>query len=295
MSFRLQAKHLSITYPQASFALEDGLTFLRNKSSGSRNVVSVVICSETHADGSFHRHAYVKYSARINVTNPRFFDFAGCHPNVQSTTNVNAWLNYIREDGDFLEWHAEESSGGIYENAETMDERSFFEWALANRVPYGFAQRAWDSSRKAVNQITFSDDNNPFLDLNLPLSRELANYHLSTDLTNILVGPTGCGKTVYAFRNLVKPMLMISHIDDLKYLDPTLHRSILFDDMKFDHMPIQAQIHLCDRGLPRSIHRRYGTTLIPPGIQVLITCNELPFAWDPAIARRCHQLQIHDI
>lgn len=295
MSYRFQGKHVSLTYPQASFALEDGLTYLRNKSSGSRTVTKVVICSETHADGSLHRHAYVRYSGRINLSNPRFFDFAGCHPNVQSTNNIQAWINYIQEDGDFLEWEAESQGGSLYENAETMDERGFFEWANTNRVPYGFAQRAWESSRRAVNQITFDDDNNPFLDLNLPNNRELGNHLLSTDLTNILVGPTGCGKTVYCFRNLIKPMLMVSHIDDLKHFDPTRHRSVLFDDMKFDHLPLQAQIHLCDRGLPRSIHRRYGTTLIPAGVQVAITCNERPFQYHPAIARRCHSLIINEV
>lgn len=293
MAFRIQAKHISLTYPRADFSLEDGLTFLRNRPSGSRQVIAVSICSETHADGSLHRHAYVRYSARVNISNPRFFDFAGCHPNVQATANVDAWLNYIREDGEFLEWTKDETSNGIYENAETMDERSFFGWALENRIPYGFAQRAWDTSRRIVSQITFDDANNPFLDLNLPPTRKIANYHLSTDLTNVLVGPTGCGKTVYAFRNLLKPMLMVSHIDDLKHFDLATHKSVLFDDMKFDHLPVQAQIHLCDRGLPRSIHRRYGTTLIPAGIQVMITCNERPFQYHPAIVRRLNQLIIN--
>lgn len=296
MSFRLQAKHIALTYPQASFALEDGLTFLRNRPAGSSNVVAVAICSETHADGALHRHAYVRYDRRINITSASFFDFAGCHPNVQACRNVAAWNNYIREDGVFLEWESDnQTATGLYENAATMDEVTFFEWASRTRIPYGYAQRAWDVARSPVRHITFGENeaSNPFLDTNGPLSRDFANYTLSQELTNVLVGPSGCGKTLFCFRHLVRPFLLVSHIDDLKYFDPKKHLGILYDDMKFEHLPIQAQIHLCDRGVPRSIHRRYGTTLIPAGIQVAVTCNEIPFAYHAAIARRCNRLLIN--
>ncbi|AFR11834.1 Rep [Nepavirus] len=278
MTFRLQGRHIAITYSRCDYALDDILAFLKNKHSGSRTVQHVIVCSETHQDGSFHRHAYVRYSGKVNITNPEYFKFRHAQCNIQPCRNVAAWNNYVRKDGDFVEWEEDAtSSNGLYENAQNMGEADFFQWALRSKIQFGYAQRAWDTQKKAAKLITFDEDNNPFLDLNLPLTQELAGWHLSTNLTNVLVGPTGCGKTVYCFRNLLKPMLLISHIDDLKHFDPNLHRSILFDDMKFDQWPIQAQIHLCDRGLPRSIHRRYGTTLIPAGIQIAITCNENSF------------------
>lgn len=294
MSYRLQARHVSITYPRADFSLEDGLALLRNKTSGSRRVTHVIISSETHEDGGLHRHAYVRFNARINISNERFFDFGLFHPNVQAVQNVSAWINYVKKDGTFLEWQSEQSEGNLYANAETMDESTFFQWAVDSRIGYGYAQRAWDTSRREVNQITYDAENNPFLDLNITPNRELGTYSLSRELTNVIIGPTGCGKTVYAFRHLIKPMLLVSHIDDLKHFDARRHLSVLFDDMKFDHMPVQAQIHLCDRGLPRSIHRRYGTTLIPAGIQIAITCNERPFVYHPAIVRRCNTLLINE-
>lgn len=295
MSFRLQARHIALTYPKADFSLEDGLTFLRNRPSGSANVVAVAICSETHADGSLHRHAYVRYDRRVHITNNRFFDFATFHPNVQACRNVAAWNNYIREDGEFLEWESDnQNATGLYENAATMDEVTFFEWASRARIPYGYAQRAWDMARSPMRHITFGTDEttSPFLDTSGPLGRDFAGYSLSQELTNVLVGYSGCGKTLFCFRHLIRPFLLISHMDDLKYFDSTVHKAILYDDMKFDHLPLQAQIHICDRGVPRSIHRRYGTTLIPAGIQVAITCNEIPFTYHPAIARRCNRLLI---
>lgn len=294
MSFRLQGRHLALTYPRCDVPIADLLAYLRTKHSGVRQIQAVAVSSETHEDGSFHRHAYVRYSGKVNIVNPRFFDYNGAHCNIQACRNTTAWNNYIRKDGEYLEWEEANTTGaGLYENAEAMDENNFFEWALRAKIPYGFAQRAWETQRKASKLITFDDENNPFLDLNLPMREELSTWNLSRDLTNVLVGPTGCGKTVYCFRNLLKPMLLISHIDDLKHFEPLVHRSVLFDDMRFDHLPIQAQIHLCDRGLPRSIHRRYGTTLIPAGVQVAITCNEIPFAYHEAIQRRCNRLLIN--
>lgn len=294
MPFRLQARHIALTYPRCDNELSDLLNFLKGKHSGSRLVQRVVVSSEAHEDGSLHRHAYVRYSGKVNIGNANYFDHNGFHCNVQACQNVAAWENYIRKDDNFLEWNADNiQTSSLYENAEGMGEVEYFEWALRSRVPYGFAQRAWERARRASKTITFDDDNNPFADLNLPMRRELSEFHLSTDLTNVLVGPTGCGKTVYCFRELQKPMLLISHIDDLKHFEAQTHRSVLFDDMRFDHLPIQAQIHLCDRGLPRSIHRRYGTTLIPAGIQVAITCNEIPLAYHEAISRRVNRLLIN--
>nr|UOF78304.1 rep protein [Cressdnaviricota sp.] len=296
MTFRLQGKHLALTYPRADFNIDDGLTFLRNLTTGSRSVKSVIVCSETHEDGSYHRHAYVRFSAKVNISNPRFFDFANFHPNVQACQNVAAWKNYVRMDGNFVEWEddTDEDDNNIYQAAKRMAEEEYFEYCIKKRIPYGYAERAWQKNSSPVDSITFNEDNNPYIELNLPLPRAIAEYSLSDNLTNVLVGPTGCGKTIYCFRNLKTPFLMISHIDDLRYFCPNRHKAILFDDMKFEHLPLQAQIHFVDRGLPRSIHRRYGTTLIPPGIQVAITCNEIPFMWHPAIARRCNRLLINE-
>jgi len=292
--FRIQAKNFSITYPQADFSLEDGLTYLRNKRFVDALPVHVIICSETHADGTLHRHAFVKYARKINLRNERFFDFGGRHPNIQATTNVNAWINYIKEDGSFLEWTSDAvaAQDHLFERARTMPEESYYEQARAERIPFGYAQHAWSTVNNDAERLTFHRDPND--EFNFAFNRPLSEFPLARNLTNVIVGPTGCGKTLFLCRHLEKPMLLISHIDDLKYLNPRVHKSILFDDMSFDHMPVTAQIHLCDRNLPRSIHRRYGTTLIPVSMQVAVSCNTRPFVWDPAIVRRCNTLIINE-
>lgn len=294
MVFRLQAKHISLTYPRCDCSLEDLMTYLRNKQTGSRTPIRVLVCSEEHEDGGLHRHAYVEYNHRININNPRFFDFGSFHANVQACQNVHAWINYIKEDGHFEEWNAQPASQEtLTMRAANMAADDYFEWCLNNRIPYGYAQRAHSAVRSTVNEITYDSENNPFLELNLPLERELSNFRIINNLTNVIVGPSGCGKTFYCFRNLPMPILLISHIDDLRYLDATRHKSILFDDMSFTHLPLQAQIHICDRVLGRSIHRRYGTTLIPPSIVLAVTCNDIPFTLQAPIRRRTNILLIN--
>lgn len=112
-------------------------------------------------------------------------------------------------------------------------------------------------------------------------------------LALVLVGPTGCGKTVWARRHAPKPALFVRHLDRLREFNPNYHKSIIFDDMKFTHMPTQAQIHLVDQYCHSDIHCRYTTASIPPGTPKIFTCNERPFEDHPAIRRRIHYVQVN--
>lgn len=102
----------------------------------------------------------------------------------------------------------------------------------------------------------------------------------------IIQGPPGCGKTNWAKKYCQKPALFISHLDRLKDLDISFHKSIIFDDMDFKHLPRTSQIHLVDRENPRDIHVRYNVAFIPARIEKIFTCNEYPFLADPAVSRR---------
>lgn len=288
--FRVQATSFSLTWPQSSFDINECLNYLKSITIGRASVVEVIVCSETHESGDLHRHGYVRFNRRIDLRDPNRFDFEGRHANVQRTTNVPAWKNYIREDGDFVEWNSDPQSDNLFEWARTLTGEEFWERARRANIGYGYARNAWDTVSSELNTITMGDD--PNADLNIVLPESLSNFEFSTQLTNIIVGPTGCGKTFISLRRMTKPILFVTHVDQLRHFSPQIHRSILFDDMAFNHLPLQAQIHLVDRGLPRSIHRRYGTTLIPPGIQVTITCNERPVTWDPPINRRINYLLI---
>jgi len=109
----------------------------------------------------------------------------------------------------------------------------------------------------------------------------------------ILIGDSGIGKTTAAKQIIPKPTLFVSHIDDLKHFKSEIHKSILFDDVCFNHYPVQSQIHLVDFDNPRSIHVRYGVAKIPAGIAKIFTCNEDPLnLLHPAISRRVQVIRV---
>jgi len=87
----------------------------------------------------------------------------------------------------------------------------------------------------------------------------------------VLWGDSGAGKTTLA-RVLLPKALIVSHMDDLCNYT-VKHDGIIFDDMSFTHIPREAQIHLVDNDLPRSIHCRYRTASIPAMTKKIFTTN----------------------
>jgi hypothetical protein len=86
-----------------------------------------------------------------------------------------------------------------------------------------------------------------------------------------------------------KPALLVSHIDRLKSFSPTIHKSIIFDDMNFKRLHREAQIHITDTNDARDIHIRYGIVHIPAKTPKIFTGNYLMFNDDPAILRRINK------
>ncbi len=98
----------------------------------------------------------------------------------------------------------------------------------------------------------------------------------------IFFGPPGCGKTSYALSLFENPLL-VSHIDQLKFLEPNNHDGIVFDDMNFrgsgEHekgrWPVGSCIHLVDTAYHRDINVKHTTAYIPAGMK-RIFCTNMP-------------------
>lgn len=88
----------------------------------------------------------------------------------------------------------------------------------------------------------------------------------------LLTGLSGSGKTQWALAHFKNP-LFVSHIDKLKILSPD-HDGIVFDDMAFDHWPVESVIHLLDMDMEREIHLRYGNATIPAYTRKIFTTNK---------------------
>lgn len=103
----------------------------------------------------------------------------------------------------------------------------------------------------------------------------------------VIIGPSGCGKTTIARHIAPKPALFCTHVDTLRQFRPGYHKSIIFDDVNFTHIPREGQINIVEFEQPRAIHVRYGVVTIPAGVVKVFTANVLPISTnDPAIARR---------
>lgn len=270
-----------LTYPQCPIERDTLWDFLHRK-----GITWAIIARELHQDGNPHLHAVIDWGRKKDIRSQSFFDFQGYHPNIQSCTNRIASITYCKKDGDFTEYGhngSEEEQEDLVALASQSTEPSFFGRCLANKIPYAYAKKFWDMAhvdRGAVVETGNSPPPNricPTLQFHI-----LPNQPASL----ILVGPTGCGKTSWALKRAVKPALVVSHIDDLRKFDSNFHKTIIFDDMKFTHMPLQAQIHLVDQDISRSIHCRYGTATIPANTWKIFTCNQFPFNRDPAVLRR---------
>lgn len=99
---------------------------------------------------------------------------------------------------------------------------------------------------------------------------------LDFDKSNVIIGPSGIGKTYFALAHFKNP-LFVTHIDQLGDLEKE-HDGIVFDDMDFKHIPPVHQIHLLEQETPVHYHIRYTTAFIPARTKKIFCCNEDPFS-----------------
>lgn len=284
MVFKFDSCYVFLTYPHSSFTHDEFHQWLES-------VCPTEWCrvaSESHADGDPHVHCVAKFVRRFQSRQERVFDYQGRHPNIQQVRSVPKAIAYVAKDGQFTDYGSVPESSTKRSISEALslagqaDEGDYLKACLEAKVPFQYAKR-FRELEFADKTCVIGDDYvaNPEWEC-----ATLQSKALSGNVCSVLVGPTGCGKSAWAKRVAPKPALWVSHIDVLRLFKPGFHQSIIFDDMAFKHMPLQAQIHLVDWVDSRQIHCRYGYATIPAGTTKIFTCNEFPFAEHPAIARR---------
>lgn len=126
MPFRLQSKKLFLTYPQCPIDKEIALDLLKEILTNF-GPSYIVVSSELHQDGSPHLHAFValnkKYDSRqpdcLDLINPA--DDARYHGNYQGARNAGHSKQYVKKDGNFIEW-GQEGGGGKRSRDEAFEE-----------------------------------------------------------------------------------------------------------------------------------------------------------------------------
>lgn len=273
----MDSKTFFLTYPQSSFQFDDLYEFYNS----IKPVEWARISREKHEDGSDHHHAIIRFTTRVKTrSNLTLFDFRGRHPNIQCPRNIKHVLEYVAKDRDYQDFGQIPTADSVYDNlvqfAKAHDRNSFDKTALAGRISYMWAEHLWKRHSGSLQTIREPNQGTECLQLQT----------MSFDGGSlVLVGPSGCGKTTWASRVAPKPALLVTHMDDLKKLTDE-HKSIIFDDMDFQHLPRTSQIHLVDQDMPRSIHCRNTIATIPKNTPKIFTANSHPFLDDEAINRR---------
>lgn len=100
--FRINAKHLFLTYPRCHLDKQVAYDQLVQKFTPERIIVS----REDHADGTPHLHAYLGLYEKRNFTTATFADLFLIpdlfHGNYQAVHSVKATIKYVTKDKDYL-------------------------------------------------------------------------------------------------------------------------------------------------------------------------------------------------
>lgn len=310
--FQFNSKYLSVTWPRCEANSPDLVSFIVDQLAHWEPKF-VRVGKEKHADGASHFHAAIALGRKCRSRDKHILDFRGHHPNIQPTRDFAAWNAYCAKEGNYLDYGelpnptADKSSLGrsgrgavrrmdpadLTRIASQCTSRvQWLCWAAVNNVPY--AKDIWNELHGPPDLNTIVEGKVSAGKLDYRFEQLILEVAWVMEKCLIIVGESGIGKTTYAINIIPKPCLLVSHIDDLRKFKASYHKSILFDDVCFNHYPIQSQIHLVDFHNPRSIHVRYAVATIPAGTHKIFTCNENPIDLShAAVARRCQVIKCH--
>lgn len=99
-NWRLEAKHLFLTYPQCLILKEDVLELIKPKLRSE--IKRYVIAEEAHEDGTPHLHCYFELETQLRIRSADHLDIAGYHGNYQAARKPQDVIKYIIKDGAYI-------------------------------------------------------------------------------------------------------------------------------------------------------------------------------------------------
>lgn len=302
--FRFNAQRVLLTYPQCGeLTREDVLYTLLER---YPTIDEYCVAEESHADSGRHIHCVLKFRTKVNLIGSDIFDVNDGvdihHPNIKTVQRGKAnWTTvceYVsKEDpapltniAKVLTWEEIDRTAQSAEHFLELVRKNYPREFLLNLQRYEYAAKRLFTN--CVNTIPMGWE--PEYEHTVP--GELSYLEELPDKfakTLVITGPPGCGKTTWAKEWAPKPALFVRHLDSLARFRPE-HRSIIFDDLDFRHLPPSTQKYLVDYENLAEVHIRYNVARIPAGVPRIVTANEYPFTEEgvhgDAINRRVNKI-----
>lgn len=320
-NFRLNAKKVFLTYPQIGNneikleQLNDVLEDLKMK----LNIKNYLISLEKHKNDGKHLHILFILSKRCNFVNPNCLDISInekiIHGNYQTAKNINALIEYIIKDGEYItDMKFEIINNKIVEPEEyifllskkigIIEALDYYQTNYPARACKKLANLKYNleisneinrKMSKDFSEITIKD-----FDLSKLERKEEFNEWLNKEVkkTLILTGLSGVGKSLLAqaiMKELQINYLRTTHYEGLKNLSKE-HKGFILDDVKLKSLSEPEIINLFDTNQKSDLRLLYKTLEKDKNLIQILTINSIKDILKkltPAINRRCLIMNIN--
>ena len=227
-----------------------------------------------------HCHANLVYKESIRVTNSRFFDTHGDHPNIVKGKPGEPWDNYCRKDGVFVS-NRETSGWGAIATAAEEDVDAAVQM-VRNQFPREYVlygNRIHDNLSSANKRAA----KRRRVEVSQANRRSLDSFDLWTDYivsqedlvryAIVFIGDAGIGKSAFAKAHLKRPCI-VRTLDALRKFSPDEHDGLVIDDPNFlSSMTREQKIALLDVENETQIKARYCDAEFPENTPRIFTIN----------------------
>ena len=322
-----------MTYPNLGLDLEEIIHILKVKLLG-KIWKEYLIVREYHESGLSHIHVYIKLEKKVNITDKHRLDIEGHHGKYEGVKDRAKLIEYflkdvtdphdprtilgssnimvqVSETGVFEKWieavmrHAKE--GRVDRAMQIWEFNAPRQYALSHKR---IEKSLWEIAGKARGLQLRVDYSDFILPIEIQEALEELKFAIKSNnpaKTPILIGDPGIGKTKmirWYLRSEVgladEEILVVNNIDSLRFMNPSRHRVIVFDDVDWREVRGREElITLLDSlGDIKTLQIKHSSVQLGITKKVVLSNKPLreyvPLLIDGAVQRRINEFHIKD-